>query len=185
MEASQCICSRQSIRDYTQSEIDEETFLALLQAASRAPSAGNAQPWCFYVVRSRETIEEMKRIVVEATKDLGWERKHNDFFNAPYVICVCADTNRRFYHGDLDSGFDNPDFCSVAAAVQNLLLAAHALGIGTCWLRPGERFRGAIEGLLQIRSHHRILASVSLGYYERRPEMTARRPLQEIVKFID
>ena len=116
METLKAIFTRRSIREYTQQAVPDELVQELLAAAMQAPSAGNQQPWHFIIVTERDQLHALAD-VLPFGKSLQ---------TAPLGIAVCADLKLARY----------PDYwvqdCS--AATQNLLLAAHALGLGVVWL---------------------------------------------------
>ena len=115
MNVSDAILTRRSIRKFTDEPVTEAQATALLTAAMAAPSAGNQQPWQFVVVRDKAMLEAVARInpyAVMAPK-------------APLGILVCGDTRAEKYAGYW--------VIDCAAAVQNLLLAAHGMGLGAVW----------------------------------------------------
>ncbi len=116
MDAIEAIRSRRSIRRYTPQPVAEETIRLLLEAAMSAPSAGNEQPWQFVVITQRGLLDEIPRFHPYA--DMLRE--------AQVAILVCGDTERERYAGHWVQD------CS--AATQNLLLAAHACGLGAVWV---------------------------------------------------
>jgi len=188
----ECIRTRRSIRHYDPDRpVSDEDLRAVLRAASWAPSGTNAQPWHFYVVRDQALIERMRAAVIEACPDDERARRFETFFNAPCAIGVCLDTRLRPYHvgraglvRSLDDVYNNPDFFSVAAAIQNLLLAAHARGLGACWCKPRPTYRAELERLLGTRPHHRLVANVAIGYGKRGRADPSRKPLDEICTFV-
>ncbi|AGW14591.1 nitroreductase family protein [Megalodesulfovibrio gigas] len=115
MDCLTAIHTRRSIRDYTAAPVTEAQVETLLRAAMAAPSAGNAQPWEFVVVRDAAMLQ----VVAEIHPYARMAPK------APLGVLVCGDVSREKYPGFW------PQDC--AAAVQNLLLAATALGLGTVW----------------------------------------------------
>jgi len=144
------ILGRRSIRGYRPGEIDEPTVQALLEAAMAAPSAVAKDPWRFVVIRSRATLAAMTRILPNgqmlATAALG--------------IVVC---------GELEAAHDRQLsylLQDCAASVENLLLAAHGLGLGACWLgiHPREARVQKIADLLEIPAGVLPVAAVALGW---------------------
>ncbi len=114
----QFLFGRRSIRVYGPGEIAEAEIVQLLQAAMAAPSAVGREPWRFVVVRSRETLGA----IAAALPNAGL------LAAAPLAVVVC---------GDLDAAHDRQLgylLLDCAAATENLLLGAHALGLGACWL---------------------------------------------------
>lgn len=116
MDAIDAIMTRRSIRKYTSEPVAPEHVETLLRAAMAAPSAGNQQPWRFVVLTERERLDAAAQ-----TTPYGSMLRE-----APLGIVVCADTR------DLKHPQMWEQDCS--AAVENLLLAAHALGLGAVWL---------------------------------------------------
>jgi nitroreductase len=115
MDTIEAIHTRRSVRRYTDEEIDDETIRKLLAAAMSAPSAANEQPWEFIVIKDRAMLDAIPTFSPFARM----------VKKAPLGILVCADTRNLII-----PGFWVQD-CS--AATQNLLLAAHALGLGAVW----------------------------------------------------
>ncbi len=148
MEALEAILTRRSIRRYTSEPVPEDLIHRLLQAAMAAPSARNKKPWAFVVVDDRTILEAIPDFHPHAAM----------LREAPLAIVVCADTTRQ----PLD-GYWLQD-CS--AATENILLAAHALGLGACWVgvqpRP-EREQG-LRRLLGLPDAIRPVAAVALGW---------------------
>lgn len=131
MDVREAIARRRSVRAYTQVPVDDETIRALLRAAVDAPSAMNAQPWVFAVVQRDAMLERIsetaKRLLVAA--DHAKARKYRAllsseafdiFYGAGTVIVIGADAVGPYTDAD----------CWLAA--ENLMLAACALGLGTC-----------------------------------------------------
>ena len=148
MDAMEGILSRRSIRKYTAQPVPDEVVQELLEAAMSAPSAGNEQPWQFVVIRNRQVLDAIPKIHPYAQM----------VTEAPLAILVCGDL-----HLETHSGYWVQD-CS--AATQNLLLAAHAKGLGAVWLGvyPREQPVGDFRKLLALPEHVIPLALVSIGY---------------------
>jgi nitroreductase len=115
MDALEAIRTRRSIRQYQDRPVPQDLVQRVLAAAMSAPSACNAQPWQFIVIRDRALLKEVPRINPHAAMA---ER-------APLAILVCGDLSL-----EISAGYWVVD---CAAAVQNLLLAAHVLGLGAVW----------------------------------------------------
>ncbi|WP_342304884.1 nitroreductase family protein [Methanolobus sp. ZRKC5] len=115
MEVLEAIHTRRSIRKYTEEPVSDEMVKKLLSAAMNAPSAINEQAWAFVVIDDRKLLDEIPEYSPYAAMCRG----------APLAILVCGDTSQ-----EKAPGFWVQD-CS--AAIQNILLAAHALGLGAVW----------------------------------------------------
>jgi nitroreductase len=144
------IFGRRSIRVYSPGEIAPETINRLLEAAMSAPSAMTKDPWRFVVVREASLLSAMAE-ALPGGKMLS---------TATMAIVVC---------GDLDAAFERQlsfllQDCSACA--ENLLLAAHALGLGACWVgvHPSEKSVGRIKEFLALPAPIIPVAIVSLGY---------------------
>jgi len=148
METLEAILTRRSVRRFLPKPVSEENVKQLLEAAMAAPSAGNQQPWEFVVIRDRGILDEIPRVhpYAQMVKE------------SPLVIAVCGNLGREKYEG-----FWVQD-CS--AAVQNLLLAAHALGLGAVWvgLHPRAERAGPIRKLLNLPEKVIPLALVPMGH---------------------
>jgi nitroreductase len=139
------ILARRSIRAYRADQpVEHEKIVQLLQAAMAAPSACNLQPWEFIIVTEQETVRLIKESVAE-----------NGGYNAPLVIIVCSDP--ALIPWDNDDGVVD---CS--AAVENMLIAATALGLGSVWIGGFEA--APIRGILGIPEQIRVKALVYFGY---------------------
>lgn len=146
------IGSRASVRKFDASkEIDDATVEKLLRAAMSAPSAMDRRPWSFIAVRDAAKLKALADRSPYARIDNG----------ARLVICVCGE------NGGTDNGFWIQD---CAAASQNILLAAHALGLGAVWtgVFPGERV-GIVREILGIPETHTPLNLIVIGYPAEKP----------------
>jgi nitroreductase len=164
MDVLEAIRTRRSIRKYDQTkDVEDEKLLKCLEAARWAPSAGNRQPWHFIVVRSKETRERLAKL-----------HPHGVFMaQSPVVLVVLGDPER------------SPKYfkCDPPIATQNFLLAAHAQGLGTCWMGVIDSpFEGEMKQLLNVPESLRIICTVSIGYPAEKPEKT-RLPLEELVSY--
>jgi nitroreductase len=167
MDAMEAILTRRSIRKYAEQAVPDELIKELLQAAMSAPSAGNQQDWQFVVVRRRQVLDELGRVHPYAP--LG---------GAPLAIVVCGDLQRESH-----KGFWTQD---CAAATQNLLLAAHAQGLGAVWCGcyPREERAAALRKVLGLPEHVVPLALVVIGYpAEKKPRQDRYDPAK--VRVID
>lgn len=168
MEVFEAIRNRRSVRAYTGEDVSDEAVERLIDAARHAPSAGNIQPWEFVVVRS----EKVKRRLSAAAVDEPMIRE------APVVVVVCADEGR----SGLGYGSRGRTlYClqDTAAAIQNMLLAAYALGLGACWI--GAFYEEEVREVLRVPSGVRPVAIVPVGHPAERPGARMRRPVSEIV----
>ncbi|HHW43206.1 nitroreductase family protein [Desulfofundulus thermobenzoicus] len=164
--------SRYSVRHYKPDEFPRAFLDQILEAARWAPSAGNLQPWFFYVV----TRQEDKEALAQAALNQRF------IVQAPVVIVVCAEPERsaRVYG---ERGRRLYCYQDTAAAVQNMLLTATALGLGACWVGAFDEER--VGRYLGVPAGRIPVAIVPVGYPaddpSRRPK---RREIEEIVSFV-
>ncbi len=214
MELGQAIVTRRSIRKYQDRDVPTEQILKAIELACWAPNGGNYQPWKFFVVKNRETIERIAD-QVQAKVDLmaSWpeaaefgqtfERyraKAAFFRDAPALIAVAmggyqsaADkVLRRRDSADeaAQSMIENRAEVSsriqtVAGATAYLLLALHELGLGACWMAGPMLARREIERMLDAPSDAELFALVPVGYPAEEPEGGRRKPLEEVVRVIE
>lgn len=149
--AMENILTRTSIRDYQDKPVEEEKVEQILRAAMSAPSAGNKQPWRFIVIREKKTLEAIS----ENFHTMKMAAK------APLAIVVCGDLNATF-PGD-GVGYWIQD---ASAATENLLLAAHSLGLGAVWcgIYPMPDRVALLKEMLNIPEDVVPLNVVPIGY---------------------
>jgi nitroreductase len=161
--------TRRSIRKFTDEKVDRQALQTILEAGRMAPTAGNLQP-CYFVV-----VEDpaLRMALKEAALD------QEQVVQAPTVIVVCADPERSSYYGDVGRNY----LCLLDCAntVENMLLAAHALGYGTCWM--GGFKEKKVKQLLGLPEGFRVVALVPVGRPAETPEVPPRRPLEEMVRW--
>lgn len=148
METMEAIHTRRSVRKYTDKKISEDLVEKILSAGMSAPSAGNQQPWHFIVIDDNKLLEEIPKVSLYAPMAK----------EASVAIVVCGDIQLEKY-----PGFWVQD-CS--AATQNMLLAAHALGLGAVWsgIYPLEDRVSGYRLLLGIPENIIPLSIIIMGY---------------------
>jgi nitroreductase len=164
------IKSRRSVRrfDAGAGPVPDEVVDELLEAMRWAPSAGNAQPWRAHVVRDGELRRRL------AAAALG----QSFVAEAPVAIVVAVELREA---RDAYGARGEELYClqDAAAAIQNLLLAAHARGLGSCWI--GAFRERSVAEALGLPGTQRPVAIVPLGPPAEAPTPPARRPLEELV----
>lgn len=150
------IMTRTSIRQYKDQPVEQEKIDIMLKAAMAAPSAVNLQPWHFIVITDKQTIGLLS----------GQQPT-----NAPLLIAVCGDTDKTTMP---DGKMKLPDFWveDVSAATENLLLAAHALGLGAVWtgVYPAMERVAEVANVLNCPQNIVPVAVVRVGYPDEAPE---------------
>jgi len=161
METLDCIKARVSMRSYKPDPVPEGLISKILEAAVNAPSAGNTQDWEFVVVRDAKNRKDLS----EAAFGQGFVAQ------APVVIVVCSDLKRisAVYGSRGENLYSIQD---TAAAVQNIMLAACDLGLGTCWV--GAFSEDKVKSVLSLPEHVRPLAVIPVGYPSSIPKKPKR-----------
>jgi len=176
------IKSRRSIRKYLPEQLKEAELQAILEAGAYAPSAHNDQSWHFTVVRNKELLDRMNDKAKElmAAQDADWVRSMGRnklfhlFYHAPAVIVVSMRKDAMSPMVD----------CS--AAIENMLLAAESLDIGSCWIGLARYYFSIKEELprLKIPEGYEPCYAVALGYKDQRPAHALPRK-EGAVNYID
>ncbi len=197
----QCIRGRRSVRSFQAVPVPEEAVAKILEAGRWAPSGANSQPWEFIVVRRRELLEQIGRLFVEDRKqrvaqNINFPGSGKSYLEkVPAMIVVVADPRwKQTYPGTdfspelRDMYARNSEFIliqSVAAAVENMFLAAYALGIGMAWLSgvAEDRLGRELRRLLLIPEPLRLMAGLPIGYPQKAIPDKSRRPLEESVHY--
>ena len=190
MNTLEAIAGRRSIRKFKDTPIPDEAVEAILNAAIQAPSGKNGQPWRFVVVKEdkraemlcvmREGIEQLGEMGI----DLGSSRwTANVMEQAPVTIFVF---NARGEHTPgtppSEDEMDVVDVQSIGAAIQNMLLAALDLGLGSLWIC--DVFY-AYDGLCAwLGQEHQMIAAISFGYPDEQPGPRPRKPVSELVTWM-
>ena len=149
------IMTRTSIRQYKDQPVEQEKIDIMLKAAMAAPTAVNLQPWHFIVINDKKVIDQLA----------GPQPT-----NAPLLIAVCGDTDKTTMP---DGKGKLPDFWiqDVSAATENLLLAAHALGLGAVWtgVYPAMERVAEVANVLNCPNNIVPVAVVRVGYPDESP----------------
>jgi nitroreductase len=201
--------SRRSVRRFAPDAPDRARIVRLLEAAITAPSASNKQPWRFLVVTNREVVARMAAAVREAVEHVAGHiapdcqpafRAYGDYFTrfeaAPTVIVALfssltvlsslvddglpADARDRIAAMERQSGL-----IGVAMALQNLMLMAHELGLGTSGMTGPLLAAHRLREILGVAPSWEIAALVPVGVPAETPAPTARKPVGQVVRWID
>lgn len=171
------ILSRQTIREYTSQQVPDELLDVIIQSAIRSPSARNTQPCHLRITKNAELLDEMN---TDFKNLVGWDTPAYTgydvrpvYHNAPVFIFIFA---------------ENPDGMSAGLMAENIALASHSLGLGSCMIGSlGALFEDSEMGkkwknILDIPEDWHFLLGISLGYPNEKPPFKAREDGH--VKFI-
>ncbi|HEY49832.1 MAG TPA: nitroreductase [Dehalococcoidia bacterium] len=175
MELMQAIKERRSVRKYKPDPVSDEKIDAVLEAARWAPSWANTQCWRFIVVRDPELKERLAgTLKPESNRAIAAIKQ------APVTIVACAQLAKAGYYKG-EQGTDKGDWFmfDVALAMQNLTLAAHAIGLGT--VHVGFFDARAVAELLDVPEGVAVVEMTPLGYPDEKPSPPNRRELAESV----
>jgi len=167
MEVFTIIRKRRSIRLYEKKPVEKEKLNRILEAGRLAPSADNKQPWRFIVVTDDKVKEKLR-----TAYDEEW------FVTAPVIIIGCAVPEEAWVRMDGQEYW----MVDVAIAMQNMILTATELGLGTCWIADFDE--KAAQKALKLPPGIRVVAMTPLGYpAEEKHPLTNRKSLSEIVHY--
>ncbi len=169
-----CIMSRRSIRAYKSEQIKYEELQTILECGINAPSARNSQPWEIRVMRDREAINNLNKAIIAdmiekrpEAKERFADENASVFFHAPTLLVVAYDTTQ--YWGQSDCGM----------LVQNILLAAESMNIGSCAVGCCRDYINSPKGAdfvksLNLPENYVVYLTVTLGYKDETPDAKPR-----------
>ena len=163
MDVNEAIKTRRSIREFDERTIPKETIKQLIECARWAPNACNKQLWKFVVITN-------PNIKNEISKKVGY---HYSYIEAPCLIGV-------FYHKEQWNSQFYDGLQSAAAAIQNILLSAHSIGLGGLWWCSIPHPE-ALKNVLHVPDDYRMIAMVSIGYPKENPTPPFRKDVKDIL----
>jgi nitroreductase len=164
MDVFTAISQRRSVRAYKAVEVEEEKLKKILEAARLSPSASNRQDWKFIVVRNKETKKKLAKAAF-GQSFIG---------EAPVVIVACGTESKAIM------ACGQPAYTvDVSIACAFMILLAHELGIGTCWI--GAFKEDEVKKILKIPESVRVVAMIPLGYPDEDPSQRSRKGLDQII----
>ena len=177
----EAIKTRRSIRKYEATPVDDEMVNKVLEAARWAPSWTNTQCWRFIVVRDDKTKAELAEASnVELSGKMVVNPSYDAVKQAPVVIVACAELGKSgYYHGEPSTDKGDWYMFDVALAMQNLVLAAHSMGLGTVHL--GRINAKQIASILEVPEGFCVVEMTPLGYPEGEVKGPPRKELSEII----
>ena len=190
--------ARRSVRALKPDPVPRELIVEVLDAARWAPSAHNAQPWRFVVITSDAVKQELATKMAEAWRqDLAsdgvpeqqikelTEASVRRFTSAPVLVLACL--TMEGMHSYPDERRREAEHImavqSVAAAIQNMLLAAHALGLGACWFCAPLFCSDVVRSVLKLPGDLEPQALIALGFPAEEPRPPPRKPLSEVMRW--
>ena len=190
METIDAIKMRRSIRKYKRKDIEKDKIEKLLEIATRAPSGKNSQPWKFLVLKGNKKnqiadlmIKNASKLKEEGCKIGSTKSSANIIKEAPVLIMVYNENKKHYVDvsEDAKARWRSVDIQSIGAAIQNLLLGAVDIGLGTLWICDVFIAIKDINNYLNMDSE--LVAGVAVGYPDENPEFRPRKDLNEVVEF--
>jgi len=167
MDFFELIQNRYSVRAYRPDPSEDEKLEKLLEAARLAPTAANRQPFQLIVIRTEGRKEELQRIY-----------RREWFAQAPIIICACAVGDEGWVRSEDKKRYRDVD---IAIVMDHLILAATALGLGTCWIAA---FNPTVaREVLALPANVEPIIFTPVGYPADKPEPKERKSLSELVRY--
>lgn len=189
---------RRSIRKYTNQPVEKAVIEEVIRAAALAPSAKNRQPWKYLVYAGAEKEKlvdqmeiglyrerEVSPILPESAFGLPDAYNTLRIMREAPVILVVLNTNGRNPYKEIDTDRRISEICdslSIGASIENLILKAEDLGLGTLWI--ANTFFAYPELVEYIGTEDQLVSAVALGYPAEAPAARPRKPLEEIIEFM-
>lgn len=169
------ITERKSIRKYKSDAVSKKQILEILEAGRLAPSGNNSQPWRFILVWN----EDMKKKIIQVDNNQAW------MYSAPVLIVCVADLTSR-QKDVMDSTADDSPSVDLkkiirdsAVCIENMLLQATHLGLGTCW--TGWYDQEPMKKVLGLNDEHYVVGVIAVGYADEAPKARPRKSLEELI----
>ncbi len=205
------ILGRRCVRKYTDQDVSTEEIEEIIDCARYAPSDTNSQTWEFIVIKNRDKIKEIEQITWDAlyekadeAKSKGFEKESKlltrsfgpyatAFSNAPaLIICLATPYQSKFREKIFEPiqlvpnhVWEEEGMKSSSLATQNMMLAAHVRGLGSCPMTgPVLLAADKLKDTLQIESEKKINMVIALGYPQETPKKLPRKELSDIVRYI-
>ncbi len=163
MDILEGIFTRRSVRNFTGEPVGGDQVLRIIRAGMWAPSGLNNQPWRFVIVRDGKMRGDLAKLT-----------KYSRILDeAPVAIAVFID------HGAMYN--DVKDHQSVGACIQNMLLAAHAMGLGAVWLGEILKNAGKVRELFDLTGNLELMAVIALGHPQKTDRKSSRGDISEML----
>ena len=163
MELIEGLYTRRSVRQFTGQPVERELLLEIIKAGTWAPSGLNNQPWRFVIVQGAKVRNSLAKLT----------KYHFVIEGAPACIAVFIDKSV-MYH-------DTKDHQAMGACIQNMLLAAHALGLGAVWLGEILKNAEAVRALLGLPEQMELMAVVALGHPAGKSHTSTRKAVAAVL----
>lgn len=186
------IRKRRSVRVYKTGKVSDSQLKTILEAARWAPSGANTQPWEFVVTRDRKKMKKVRRIYDEEWRErkredpLHYKGLKKDYVgDVSILVLVCGDARTKQVYLTTRQPADREKLfqASIANAVQQMMLAAASMNLGTVWVSVREEVEPALRELFQVPPELRLLWVVPIGHARSWPPAKPRRPVTAFTHF--
>ena len=191
MDVLDAIAQRRSIRKFKDAPIPKDVLLKILEAGTQAPFGKNAQPWRFVVVQADQR-DTMVRVMREGIANL--QARGGDTGSAEWTVKVMAQAPVTIFVFNTEAEgliaekpipvliWELVNVQSIGAAIQNMLLAAHAQDVGSLWI--GDTFFAYPELCEWMGQSHEMVAAVAFGYPDEHPSARPRKSVDEVTTWL-
>jgi len=185
MDVFQAIYQRASVGKVKSDPIPQELIEKLLAAAVQAPNHFKVRPWRFYVMRGAarsrlgDALAEVARLQKPDLSAEGLTAEHDKALRSPVIIAVGVDAP------DNPKVIEVENICAVAAAVQNILLAAEALGLATVWRTGPAAYAPGVKAFLGLQPEQHLVGFIYLGFAEQERQIPERPDFQDRTIWLD
>jgi nitroreductase len=191
MKLQEAIDKRYSVREFEPKKVPKEIIKKLIVNASKAPSAGNWQPWEFYVIDSEKKIKQISNLngtlLIKQKKDVDKLEKNirKVALNFYKTLGNCKTIILIYMKKEDNKDYRLSKILSISAAIENLMLSALEYNLGTCWIGSLKKVEKEINHLLKIKNKE-LIAGILIGYPKKNYKTLIRekKKLNEILKFI-
>ncbi len=208
MEIFECLDTRKTIRKYSDYIPTDDEIKRIINSARLAPAAMNTQNWKFLAIFNKDIKHKMadavlnkydeitSRIDEDTARAVSSYKAHSTFFETAPAIIVCIETNAPSFMGGVlekanyskeEISKMRPDsyLLSMGGAVENMSLAAHALGLSSCWMVAPVLAEKAFKEILNLKEDDKIVTILTIGKpYADNPNRAPKKPLEEVMEII-
>ena len=208
MEIFECIDTRKTIRKYSDYIPTDDEIKRIINSARLAPAAMNTQNWKFLAIFNKDIKHKMaeavfkkydeitSRIDEDTARAVSSYKAHSTFFETAPAIIVCIETNAPSFMGGVlekanyskeEISKMRPDsyLLSMGGAVENMSLAAHALGLSSCWMVAPVLAVKAFKEILNLKEDNKIVTILTIGKpYADNPNRAPKKPLEDVMEII-
>lgn len=170
MNFDEVVSSRRSIRSYLDKKVEKEKIEEIINCGILSPSAHNRQPWKIKILKNDETIKVGDLLLTKKDSAPSVENTANIIKEAPVLLVIFYDKTE----GDRDN-----DILSIGAFIENMILKATELGLGSLWIANTNHIKKEISEL--TKTDLECVSTLAIGYKNQNPEKRPRKNLEEIV----